>query len=121
MRLPPADVLLSWPSPNYENPVTRGNALVIVNCIFISITIVTVALRLYTRAFIKRWFGIDDIFIILALVRKLVFILRYESPDTQQIFTIGLTAVVLLANQRYGWVSDQHHTSAQISLADPVV
>jgi hypothetical protein len=28
-------------------------------------------------------------------------------PNIPQVFTIGLTAVVLLANQRYGWVSDQ--------------
>ena len=68
MRLPPADVLLSWPTPNYENPVTRGNALVIVNSIFIGFVVITVGLRLYTRLVIKRWFGIDDVFILLALV-----------------------------------------------------
>jgi hypothetical protein len=68
MRLPPVDVLLSWPTPNYENPVTRGNALVIVNSIFIGFVVITVGLRLYTRLVIKRWFGIDDVFILLALV-----------------------------------------------------
>jgi hypothetical protein len=68
MRLPPTEILLSWPPPNYENPVTRGPALAIVNYIFISITVVVVALRLYTRIAIKRWFGIDDVFIIVALV-----------------------------------------------------
>ncbi|KAF2031315.1 hypothetical protein EK21DRAFT_63495 [Setomelanomma holmii] len=89
MLLPPNDVLLSWPTPNYEDPVTRGNALVIVNSIFIGLVVITVALRLYTRLVIKRWFGLDDCFILVALL-----------------FTIGLTAVVLLANQRYGW--DRH-------------
>jgi hypothetical protein len=68
MRLPPTDVLLKWPPPNYENPVTRGPALAIVNYVLISITIMFVVLRLYTRIFIKRWFGIDDVFIIVALV-----------------------------------------------------
>ncbi|KAH7078288.1 hypothetical protein FB567DRAFT_131994 [Paraphoma chrysanthemicola] len=89
MRLPPADVILSWPPPNYDDPITRGNALVIVNSIFIVFVVITVGLRLYTRLVIKRWFGIDDVFILLALL-----------------FTIGLTAIVLLANQRYGW--DRH-------------
>ena len=86
MQLPPADVLLSWPTPNYDNPVTRGPALVIVNSIFISLAVITVVARIYTRIVIKRWFGIDDVFILLALL-----------------FTLGLTAVVILANQRFGW------------------
>ncbi|RYN77762.1 hypothetical protein AA0120_g11214 [Alternaria tenuissima] len=86
MQLPPVDILLSWPTPNYDNPVTRGPALVIVNSIFISLATITVAARIYTRIVIKRWFGIDDVFILLALL-----------------FTLGLTAVVILANQRFGW------------------
>ena len=86
MQLPPTDVLLSWPTPNYDYPVTRGPALVIVNSIFISLATITVAARIYTRIVIKRWFGIDDVFILLALL-----------------FTLGLTAVVILANQRFGW------------------
>lgn len=86
MQLPPVDILLSWPTPNYDNPVTRGPALVIVNSIFISLAVITVVARIYTRIVIKRWFGIDDVFILLALL-----------------FTIGLTAVVILANQRFGW------------------
>ncbi|RMZ69388.1 integral membrane [Pyrenophora seminiperda CCB06] len=89
MQLPPLDVLLSWPTPNYRNPETRGPALIIVNAIFITLVILTVSARLYTRIVIKRWFGIDDVFILLALL-----------------FTIGLTTVVLLANGRYGW--DRH-------------
>ncbi|KAF1830954.1 hypothetical protein BDW02DRAFT_76513 [Decorospora gaudefroyi] len=89
MQLPPVAVLLTWPTPNYEDPVTRGPALVIVNSIFLSLVVLTVTARLYTRLVIKRWFGWDDVFILLALL-----------------FTIGLTAVVLLANQEYGW--DRH-------------
>jgi len=68
MRLPPADILQKWPNPNYDNPETRGHALVVVNSIFIGLVIITVGLRLYTRIYIKRWFGIDDVFILLALV-----------------------------------------------------
>lgn len=71
MRLPPTEVLLSWPTPNYDNPITRGNALVVVNSVFIGLVIITVGLRLYTRLKIKRWFGLDDVFILLALVNGL--------------------------------------------------
>jgi hypothetical protein len=67
MQFPPVDILLSWPTPNYENPKTRGDALVVVNCIFISLVYITVALRLYTRICVKRWFGLDDVFILLAV------------------------------------------------------
>ncbi|KAH7402780.1 hypothetical protein BKA66DRAFT_564681 [Pyrenochaeta sp. MPI-SDFR-AT-0127] len=86
---PPTEVLLSWPTPNYDHPVTRGNALLVVNSVLITLVIITVGLRLYTRLVIKRWFGLDDVFILLAMV-----------------FTIALTAVVLVANQRFGW--DRH-------------
>ncbi|KAH6620442.1 hypothetical protein C7974DRAFT_316803 [Boeremia exigua] len=63
MKLPPIDVILTWPKPNYANPVTRGDALLIVNSIFIALVVIV-------------------------------------------LFTVGLTAVVLLANQRFGW--DRH-------------
>jgi hypothetical protein len=71
MQLPPVEVLLTWPTPNYEHPVTRGPALVIINVIFIALVLLTVAARLYTRLVIKRWFGLDDIFILIALVSDL--------------------------------------------------
>ncbi|KAJ9657700.1 hypothetical protein H2201_008106 [Coniosporium apollinis] len=89
MRDIPIDVYLSFPLPNYDDPQTRGPALVIVNSIFISLVVIAVALRVYTRVYIKRWFGSDDYLICAALVA-----------------TIGLTTTVLLANTRYCW--DRH-------------
>ncbi|KAF2823494.1 hypothetical protein CC86DRAFT_298489 [Ophiobolus disseminans] len=89
MHLPPIEVLQSWPTPDYENPQTRGNGLVVINSVFIGLAFITVGLRLYTRIWIKRWFGIDDIFTILA-----------------SIFASFHTASVILANQKYGW--DRH-------------
>jgi hypothetical protein len=62
-------VILTWPTPNYDNPPTRGEALVIVNSLLIALVVIVVGLRMYTRLTIKRWFGLDDIFILLALVR----------------------------------------------------
>ncbi|PSN59014.1 hypothetical protein BS50DRAFT_449075, partial [Corynespora cassiicola Philippines] len=89
MRNIPLEVILSWPTPNYTNPETRGDTLVIVNSLLIIIVAIVVTLRLYVRLVIKRWFGSDDALIILALI-----------------FDVGLTACVLIANQRFGW--DRH-------------
>ncbi|EOA81748.1 uncharacterized protein SETTUDRAFT_98807 [Exserohilum turcica Et28A] len=41
MQLPPVSVILSWPTPNYHDPVTRGPALVIINSIFVTIATLT--------------------------------------------------------------------------------
>ncbi|KAF1936522.1 hypothetical protein EJ02DRAFT_82359 [Clathrospora elynae] len=100
VRLPPTEIILAWPSPNYVNPVTRGPALIIVNAVFSFLVVVTVGLRLYTRLVLRRWFGLDDIFIILALV-----------------FTLGLTTIVILANQEYGW--DRHIWDIPFSYFEP--
>ncbi|KAK5148889.1 hypothetical protein LTR04_000378 [Oleoguttula sp. CCFEE 6159] len=86
MRDIPLAVLLTFPLPNYQNPQIRGGALVVVNLIFIVLVVLAVGLRFYTRIAVKRWFGCDDVWIGLALL-----------------MTIGMTAVVLLANTRYGW------------------
>ncbi|KAL0255118.1 hypothetical protein SLS55_009647 [Diplodia seriata] len=85
----PLSVLFTWPQPNYVDPVTRGPALIIINAVFISLCTLLLFLRLYTRIFIKRWFGSDDVFIILA----------YMS-------TVGLTINVIIANKHYYW--DRH-------------
>lgn len=67
MRVPPASVVASWPEPNYTDPVTRGNALLIVNVIFQTLATIAVVGRLYSR-YVKKWFGIDDGMIIMAYV-----------------------------------------------------
>ncbi|KAK5111136.1 hypothetical protein LTR62_005335 [Meristemomyces frigidus] len=89
MRIPPVAVLLTWPAPNYVDPVTHGPALLIVNAIFITLVCVAVTGRLYSRLVIKPWFGIDDTLILFAWV-----------------FAVGMTVVVMLANTEYGW--DRH-------------
>ena len=63
------DVLLSYPPANYDNPVTRGPELYILNSIFFTIMILCVIVRLYTRLCIRKWFGWDDLFIVFAVVR----------------------------------------------------
>ncbi|KAK5126546.1 hypothetical protein LTR85_009480 [Meristemomyces frigidus] len=86
MRLPPISVLNSWPAANWTDPEVHGDALLVVNLIFITLVCVAVAGRLYSRIVIKQWYGADDTMIMLALL-----------------FTIGMTIVVILANEAYGW------------------
>jgi hypothetical protein len=64
----PLDVILSWPKPNYVDPIRRGPALVIVNSLLLPVALVVVGLRLYTRLKICRSAGLDDLFIALAVV-----------------------------------------------------
>ena len=63
IRPVPLDVILSWPKPNYIDPVRRGPALLAVNCVLLPISLAVVGLRLYTRLIIVRSAGLDDLFI----------------------------------------------------------
>jgi hypothetical protein len=86
MLIPPADVILQWPTPNYENPETRGSAFLIVNSLFLALSIAAVILRLYTRIFITRWFGLDDVLICVAIL-----------------FAIALNSIFYAGALHYGW------------------
>lgn len=68
MKLPPKSVLKSWPKPNYVNPETRGNSLLVFNSVFLALVTICLVLRLYTRLVVKRWLGWDDFFITCAYV-----------------------------------------------------
>ncbi|KAK7402916.1 hypothetical protein QQX98_011314 [Neonectria punicea] len=107
MRNPPADVVASWPKPNYDNPVSRGPALLIVELTIASIAIVTLMARLYVRIFKVNKSGLDDWLMLGAMI-----------------FGIGVTICVILSAQLYGWnihVWDLTATEAvkgrQVSLA----
>ena len=90
---------LHWPSPNYENPTTRGNTLLVVNIVFIALVTLSIGIRLYSRMLVKHQSGIDDVMIVLAYI-----------------FTIGMTAVVLLANRSYGW--NRHMWDVEIGMIE---
>lgn len=90
MRLPSLEVLATWPTPNYENPSeTRGNQLLVVTYIVCPIALFMVAARMYSRIVISRCFGIDDVFLLLAIPPALI-----------------LAALLCLAVTRWGW--DRH-------------
>lgn len=87
MQLPPIEVILSWPTPNYTNPkVTRGSELVILSFVFFSLAILSVALRTFTRVRISRSFGVDDIFLLAAV-----------PPTT------AVAILTSLAHTKWGW------------------
>ena len=67
---PPLEVTANWPTPNYVNPETRGHGAVILCAILSSFSIFTVALRLWTRAKVTNNFGVDDWFMIAAMVHE---------------------------------------------------
>ncbi|KAF2856275.1 hypothetical protein T440DRAFT_104161 [Plenodomus tracheiphilus IPT5] len=89
MRSPPPSVLKTWPKPNYVDPVTRGNALMIIELTLLPIAMIVVFLRMWIRiSWLKKsWW--DDYLMIVAMV-----------------FSIGTTVLVILATQLYGW--DKH-------------
>jgi hypothetical protein len=62
------EIVASWPLPNYIDPTTRGPSLYYVNGIFLFLAALAVSLRLYTRVWIRNWFGLDDAFVLFGLV-----------------------------------------------------
>ncbi|KAK3312582.1 hypothetical protein B0H66DRAFT_644749 [Apodospora peruviana] len=99
MRLPPVEVMKTWPKANYDDPVTRGSALLVVECIALSSALICLALRLYVRIFLVRNTGIDDWIMVAAAL-----------------FGVGVTVSAILASTYYGW--DRHvwdlHTATMI-------
>ena len=55
-----------WPTPNYVDPVTRGTPVVC--AVLFALAVIVVCLRLYSRVVVTRTPGIDDIFIVFAIV-----------------------------------------------------
>jgi len=86
MQIPPLSVIVSWPTPNYDHPETRGNALLGLLIVFSFLMVTAIIGRLYSRLIIKNWLGWDDALIVLATI-----------------FAIGMNVTVILANQEYGW------------------
>lgn len=61
--------LSTWPTPNYVNPVTHGPADIVIILLLLALVTIFLCIRFYTRLFITRGFGVDDVLVILAFVR----------------------------------------------------
>ncbi|TID13469.1 hypothetical protein E6O75_ATG11385 [Venturia nashicola] len=66
MRFNHPELLATWPKPNFVDPVTRGPILYVINGIFFALATLTIAIRLYTRVFVRKWVGLDDYLIVFA-------------------------------------------------------
>lgn len=86
MQLPPLSVMMTWPTPNYVDPPTRGHGVLVVNIICICFAFLVVMLRLYTRLRITCSFGVDDILIIFGLI-----------------FAIAMVVVTSIATEDWAW------------------
>jgi hypothetical protein len=61
-------IIASWPQPNYIDPITRGWDFLAANLILLGFVVLVVSLRIYTRLFISRYFGLDDVLMCAATV-----------------------------------------------------
>lgn len=73
MRSPPPEVMATWPTPNYDDPETRGPALLIVELTIMPIAVLSLLARLYVRFFKVQKSGLDDWLMVAAMVRSIFF------------------------------------------------
>jgi hypothetical protein len=62
------EIIEAWPLPNYTNPIERGPWVIVITIILYVLVLGVVGLRTFTRVFISRSFGADDITILIAMV-----------------------------------------------------
>lgn len=85
---PTKEAFLAWPKPNYIDPETKGNQLLVVTIISTILAIASVLARVWVRIGYQRQFGADDVMLVLCIVCACPVTLwidglaRRESPDT---------------------------------------
>jgi len=93
---PPAEVIATWPAPNYVNPVRHNAALTVICCVFGSLSFLTVGARLWARFQIQHNPGLDDWLMIGALVPMsglLVIVGIGKSLDLGSVLTTTMKTV----------------------------
>lgn len=66
---PPLSVIASWPTPNYVDPERRGWSVVVMCAVLWGLAMVILMMRLWARLVLQHNAGLDDLFIVLAMVR----------------------------------------------------
>jgi hypothetical protein len=102
MRLPPADVVASWPPPDYENPDTQGPRLLTIQMILMPLALVALIARLYARVCLMKKAWIDD-WLMLAAMVCIPHPLSDAMANIGQTLVIGTTIAVILATEVFGW------------------
>lgn len=65
---PPADVIASWPKPNFVDPELRGDGLLVGSVLLVTIAFLVVCMRLWSRFIVMHQGGLDDVLIVVAMV-----------------------------------------------------
>jgi hypothetical protein len=65
----PIEVILTWPTPNYDRPTTRPNTVLLIACICSPFTFAMLMARLWVRIFHQRNPGWDDWLAVAGTVR----------------------------------------------------
>jgi hypothetical protein len=81
MRFPPAEVLATFPKPNYVDPEERGPGIMIVELTLLPIALLCVALRLWVRIkwLHKSWW--DDWLMLAAMVSAEFELAEFNETD----------------------------------------
>ncbi|KAI0443820.1 hypothetical protein F4803DRAFT_549745 [Xylaria telfairii] len=87
MRIPPLEVIASWPRPNYINPESKAHEGKIIGSTALGLVTLILAIRLYSRKRLTNGFGLDDMFICLAYIPAAAFTIT--GIITQDIFQWG--------------------------------
>ena len=137
MRLPPLDVIESWPKPNYVNPESKAGILLATEITITVVMFLVVVLRIYTRLRISKYenlvlvgssfahaadilgnrcWGLDDWFIIPSTVCDYPqgFDARPLCTDRVQLGALGYTTTSCIATN-YGWCKILAHGLGNVS------
>jgi len=87
-------------------PAGRGIEVLAVYSLFLGLTTITVALRVYCRAHIQKAFGIDDYFAVLAWVGRITTILNHER------MTADVDKVLFVLHAGFA-ITGVHHGTGQ--------
>jgi hypothetical protein len=107
MQIPSSSVLASWPAANYVDPVTHGPGNIIVIALLLALVTIFLCIRFYTRLVITRGFGVDDVLVLLAFVRRghpsIVRFLTWRQIPAAAFAALGLLATTKLNWDRHAW------------------
>jgi hypothetical protein len=116
MFIIPWSILTSFPKPNYVDPVSRGQVTSVVSGVMMSFTTLFVLTRLYQRIFVRRWFGPDDLCIIMGYVSNFQLENIYSDYGRLKLCALGVTITTIIGNERFDWnlhVWDVHEENYQ--------
>ncbi|RDL30491.1 Uncharacterized protein BP5553_10369 [Venustampulla echinocandica] len=83
---PPAAVILAWPKPNYTDPQAKGNELLVITIICMTLSTAAVLARLWVQIRHQKKLRVDDLMLVICMVP-----------------TIGIGALLILTETKFRW------------------